>query len=180
MFKHWWFSALLKLESTCLRNQQFNMLWLNAQISRSFLEHRRVAERGSSTRCGTQHKWLGYSQSQDYCLLTILALFACRHFSLPNAPETPFTSRNKDSQIEGDDRPEGHIKAMFVWSEPNRSTLTNLSLRGALDKAYRKRVEENRTHIKTVAEVLLLTALQNIPQRGSTLRQMHHTTGVTF
>lgn len=30
----------------------------------------------------------------------------------------------------------------------------------------KKKVEENRTYIKTVAEVLLLTAMQNISQRG--------------
>ncbi len=36
----------------------------------------------------------------------------------------------------------------------------------ALDKKHQEVVEQNRTYIKTVAEVLLFTATQNISQRG--------------
>ncbi len=35
-----------------------------------------------------------------------------------------------------------------------------------MNKDYQKRVKEYRDYIKTVADVLLLTATQNIPQRG--------------
>lgn len=55
---------------------------------------------------------------------------------------------------------------MYAWSEHKREILTDSSVCDALDKAYKKQVEENRIYIKTVAEVLLLTAMQNIPQRG--------------
>lgn len=120
----------------------------------------------------SQHKWLEYSQSLDsvYC-------FACRHFSLPNASETPFTSHEgysnwkkamyKDGGFKGHEKSEGHMNAMYAWSEHKNNILTDSSVRDALDKAYnKKKVEENRIYIKTVAEVLLLTAMQNISQRG--------------
>uniref|UniRef100_A0A3Q4M441 HAT C-terminal dimerisation domain-containing protein n=1 Tax=Neolamprologus brichardi TaxID=32507 RepID=A0A3Q4M441_NEOBR len=50
-------------------------------------------------------------------------------------------------------------------SEHKNNILTDSSVRDALDKAYKKKVEENRIYIKTVAEVLL-TAMQNLSQRG--------------
>uniref|UniRef100_A0AAX7VMJ6 TTF-type domain-containing protein n=1 Tax=Astatotilapia calliptera TaxID=8154 RepID=A0AAX7VMJ6_ASTCA len=119
----------------------------------------------------SQHKWLEYSQSRDsvYC-------FACRHFSLPNASETPFTSHEgysnwkkamyKDGGFKGHEKSEGHTNAMYAWSEHKKNILTDSSVHDALDKAYKKKVEENRIYIKTVAEVLLLTAMQNLSQRG--------------
>uniref|UniRef100_A0A3P8QPS5 TTF-type domain-containing protein n=1 Tax=Astatotilapia calliptera TaxID=8154 RepID=A0A3P8QPS5_ASTCA len=119
----------------------------------------------------SQHKWLEYSQSRDsvYC-------FACRYFSIPNASETPFTSHEgysnwkkamyKDGGFKGHEKSEGHTNAMYAWSEHQKNILTDSSVRDALDKAYKKKVEENRIYIKTVAEVVLLTAMQNLSQRG--------------
>uniref|UniRef100_A0A3B4WFJ0 TTF-type domain-containing protein n=1 Tax=Seriola lalandi dorsalis TaxID=1841481 RepID=A0A3B4WFJ0_SERLL len=119
----------------------------------------------------THFTWSEYSQSHDsaYC-------FACRHFSLPNTPETPFTAQGgysnwkkamyKDGGFKWHEKSEGHVNAMFAWSEYKKNILTDSSIRDALDQAYIKKVEENRMYIKTIAEVLRLTAMQNIAQRG--------------
>lgn len=72
----------------------------------------------------------------------------------------------KDGGFKGHEKSEGHTNAMYAWSEHKKNILTDSSVRDALDKAYKKKVEENRIYIKTVAEVLLLTAMQNLSQRG--------------
>uniref|UniRef100_A0A8D3D2X9 DUF4371 domain-containing protein n=1 Tax=Scophthalmus maximus TaxID=52904 RepID=A0A8D3D2X9_SCOMX len=47
-----------------------------------------------------------------------------------------------------------------------KATASHSSLSAALNADYQKIVRENREYIKTIAETLLLTATQNIPQRG--------------
>lgn len=64
------------------------------------------------------------------------------------------------------EKSDGHVNAMFAWSEHKKAALTDSSMRDAINEAYNQKVQENRKYIKTVAEVLLLTATQNIAQRG--------------
>lgn len=64
------------------------------------------------------------------------------------------------------EKSDGHVNAMFAWGENKKAALTDSSIRDALNEAYKQQVLENRKYIKTVAEVLLLTATQNIAQRG--------------
>ena len=64
------------------------------------------------------------------------------------------------------EKSEGHVNAMFAWGEHKKAILTDSSICDALNEAYNKKVQENRKYIKTVAEVLLWTATQNIAQRG--------------
>ncbi|KAF3856817.1 hypothetical protein F7725_017540 [Dissostichus mawsoni] len=117
------------------------------------------------------HSWLEYSPSKDssHC-------YACRHFSLPSASESVFTSESgfshwkkamfKDGGFKLHEKSEYHINAMFAWNEHKRVALTDSSIVDMINKEYRKKVEENRSYIKTVADVLRLTATQNIAQRG--------------
>uniref|UniRef100_A0A672I8P6 TTF-type domain-containing protein n=1 Tax=Salarias fasciatus TaxID=181472 RepID=A0A672I8P6_SALFA len=113
------------------------------------------------------YPWLEYSQSQNssYC-------FACRHFSLPNTQASAFTSSLgfshwkkamfKDGGFKGHEKSEGHVNAMFAWGEHKKAALTDTSIRDVLNEAYNQKVHENRKYNETVAEVLLLTATQNI------------------
>uniref|UniRef100_A0A673GCT8 Uncharacterized protein n=1 Tax=Sinocyclocheilus rhinocerous TaxID=307959 RepID=A0A673GCT8_9TELE len=55
---------------------------------------------------------------------------------------------------------------MLARNEHKKRILTDTSMLNALDKKHQKIVEQSRTYIKTVAEVLLFTAMQNISQRG--------------
>ncbi|KAL7379973.1 hypothetical protein ABVT39_009419 [Epinephelus coioides] len=117
------------------------------------------------------HPCLEYLQSKDgaYC-------FACGHFSLPDAPRTVFTSfegyRNwrkatmKDSGFCSHAQSEGHVNAMFAWTKNKKIMAKNTSLFGLMDKQKKKQVVENQYYIKTLAEILVLTATENIAQRG--------------
>lgn len=118
-----------------------------------------------------EYPWIEYSQSQNsaHC-------FVCRHFSLPSAPQSAFTSSSgfanwkkalyKDGGFAMHSKSEHHVNAMLAWSDYKRGAESNTSLLKSINKDYQKRVKENRDYIKTVADVLLLTATQNIPQRG--------------
>lgn len=59
-----------------------------------------------------------------------------------------------------------HKQAMIAWRDYQRAVKTNATLANVLNKEHTKQVKENREYIKTIGEVLLLTARQNITQRG--------------
>lgn len=109
------------------------------------------------------------NQDSAYC-------FACRHFSLPNTPESAFTSQSgfcnwkkalfKDSGFKLHSKTEHHINAMYAWNQHKRAVNSNSSMLDLINEERKKKVEENRTYIKTIADVLLLTGTQNIAQRG--------------
>ncbi|KAF3853702.1 hypothetical protein F7725_014390, partial [Dissostichus mawsoni] len=61
---------------------------------------------------------------------------------------------------------ERHTHAMIAWKDYQRAVTSNATLANVLNKEHNKLVQENREYIKTIAEVLLLTATQNIAQRG--------------
>lgn len=72
----------------------------------------------------------------------------------------------KDGGFKLHEKSDSHITAMLAWSEQKRSALTDASVLDMINKEYKKKVEENRSYIKTLADVLLLTATQNIEQRA--------------
>lgn len=55
---------------------------------------------------------------------------------------------------------------MYAWTEYKRGIDSNRSILDALSEGRKQKVDENKKYIKTIAEVLLLTATQNIAQRG--------------
>ncbi|ROL44969.1 Zinc finger MYM-type protein 1 [Anabarilius grahami] len=55
---------------------------------------------------------------------------------------------------------------MFAWREYKNRMLSDSGLMDLIDQEYKRKVEENRRYIKTIAEVLLLTATQKQAQRG--------------
>ena len=127
-------------------------------------------EKGFQQLC-KENSWVVYSVNQDstYC-------FACRHFSLPSVPESAFTSQSgfciwkkalfKDSGFKLHSKAEHHINAMYAWNQHKRGVDTNSSMLDTINEDRKKKVEENCAYIKTIADVLLLTATQNIAQRG--------------
>ncbi|KAF3843310.1 hypothetical protein F7725_002159 [Dissostichus mawsoni] len=114
------------------------------------------------------HPWLEYSKMSDsaHC-------YACRHFSPPNSTDTELDSPSgfkKATYKEGGfaihAKSERHTQAMIAWKDYQRAVTSNATLANVLNKEQNKQVQENREHIKTIAEVLLLTATQNIAQSG--------------
>ncbi len=55
---------------------------------------------------------------------------------------------------------------LYVWNQHKRAINSNLSMLDLINEERKKKVEENCVYIKTIADVLLLTATQNIAQRG--------------
>lgn len=54
---------------------------------------------------------------------------------------------------------------MFAWTENKKIMDKNTSMFGLMDEQKKKQVAENQYYIKT-AEILVLTATENIAQRG--------------
>ncbi|XP_034093508.1 zinc finger MYM-type protein 1-like [Gymnodraco acuticeps] len=113
--------------------------------------------------------WLEYSLSQDaaYC-------FACRHFV--SAKASVFTAEHgysnwkkatsKDSGFSVHARSDTHVNAMIAWTEYKSMAGRNTTILGMMGDENQKQVTENQKYIKTLADILLLTATQNISQRG--------------
>ncbi|XP_063070750.1 probable serine/threonine-protein kinase irlF [Engraulis encrasicolus] len=118
-----------------------------------------------------EHTWLEYSQAQNaaYC-------FACRHFGFSKGQGTVFTSKggysnwkkatNKDGGFTLHSKSEAHGNAMMAWGEHQKMTKNKTSVLGMMSKTNKDQIEENKHYLKTLAEVLLLTATQNIALRG--------------
>jgi hypothetical protein len=118
-----------------------------------------------------EHTWLEYSQAQNaaYC-------FACRHFGCSKGQGTVFSSKggysnwkkatNKDGGFSLHSKSEAHANAMMAWGEYQKMAKNKTSVLGMISKTNKDQIEENKHYLKTIGEVLLLTATQNIAQRG--------------
>ena len=118
------------------------------------------------------HPWLEYSQLADAAFC-----FACRHFlSHDKDGETAFTSvgfnnwkraHESNSGLTQHAKSDSHMTAIVMCTQYRELKDKNVgSVMQLQSEAYCKQVSENRQYVKTVAEVLLLTATQNIAQRG--------------
>lgn len=61
---------------------------------------------------------------------------------------------------------EHHRSAMFAWSQHKLAVENKASMVTSMNKEREKQIAENQMYIKAIAEVLLLTAVQNMSQRG--------------
>uniref|UniRef100_A0A1A8SMM0 Uncharacterized protein n=1 Tax=Nothobranchius rachovii TaxID=451742 RepID=A0A1A8SMM0_9TELE len=72
----------------------------------------------------------------------------------------------KDSGFCSHARSESHVNAMFAWTENRKTMDKNASLFAIMDEENKKQVTENQYYIKTLAEILVLTATENVAQRS--------------
>ena len=119
-----------------------------------------------------RYSWLEYSQECD-----AIFCFPCRHFCHPgygNAEET-FTktgfrrwkkAHGKDGAIMKHINSQCHKMSVMSWNDFERNKAAKTSVEKALNENYRKKVNENRHYMKTIGEIVLITATQNIAQRG--------------
>ena len=66
-----------------------------------------------------------------------------------------------------------HKQAWLAWVDYKKMKQLDTSVLQMASDAYKKEVQENREYIKTLADVLLLTAKQNIAQRGHREQAKH-------
>ena len=74
-------------------------------------------------------------------------------------------AQDSDSGFKKHVKSETHNSAMMRWNEFKTMVDQSTSVHQMVSEAYAKKVHENR-HIKTIGEVLLLTATQDVAQRG--------------
>jgi hypothetical protein len=118
------------------------------------------------------HSWLEYSQKTDAAFC-----FACRHFqSQCKDVEPAFTSvgfsnwkraHENNAGLTQHEKCDSHLTAFVMWTQHRELKAKHVgSVMQLQSEAYSKQVAENRHYLKTIAEVLLLTATQNLAQRG--------------
>ncbi|XP_068114995.1 zinc finger MYM-type protein 1-like [Hyperolius riggenbachi] len=118
----------------------------------------------------TTFNWIEYSQSEDavYC-------FPCRHFPQPNKSANAFVrlgfqnwkkAIGKDGSLTIHNSAEAHKASHVAWCEFQIRTRDGRTLNTMLGEEHCKLVTENRHYIKTICDILRLTASQCIAQRG--------------
>lgn len=63
-------------------------------------------------------------------------------------------------------RSDRHKQAMVTWRDYQKAAASNATLVNVLNKEHNRQIRENREYVNTIGEVLLLTATQNMAQRG--------------
>lgn len=122
-------------------------------------------------------KWIEYSVSEDAVFCHV-----CRHFGKSKSGHfisVGFRSWNKChgkdkyiNYLQGHQESESHSEALteycsYTCSRVKNSESSSSSVLGMLSQAHSKAVEENRHYMKTLCEILLLTAQLKIAQRES-------------
>jgi hypothetical protein len=107
------------------------------------------------------------------------------HVSLLNTPESVFTSQSgfcnwkkalfKYSGFKLHSKAEHHLNAVYAWNQHKRAIDSNLSMLDVINED--RKVEENCTYIKIIADVLLLTITQSIAQTGHRVSYDSHNKG---
>ena len=116
--------------------------------------------------------WLEYSILKDAAFCS-----PCRFFALTGKgrAEETFTSlgyrdwkhaTGKRGVLEKHDSSHSHRQAMILWQDFERNIDKGTGISNVLDSARSARIKEKRHYIKTVADILLLCARQNIALRG--------------
>ena len=119
-----------------------------------------------------KYDWAEYSQQRD-----AMFCFACRHFAPATSgnADDAFTksgfrrwkkAHGKDGSIARHLNSLCHKSSYIAWADYRRNKLENTSIAQSISEAYQKKVRENRHYVKTLGEILLLTATQAIAQRG--------------
>ena len=120
----------------------------------------------------SSYSWLEYSAQSDAAFC-----FACRHFPppSPSTQESVFTTIGYKNWKKATYRDGGfishvksdiHVVAMASWADFKIMAKRGTSVAQMVSDSYLRQVADNRLYIQSLGEVLLLTATQDIAQRG--------------
>ena len=71
----------------------------------------------------------------------------------------------KDAGFKVQEKSESHVNTTFAWPEHKKAIFPKILL-DSIEEEYQRKGKESHKYITIEAEVLLLTAMQNIAQRG--------------
>lgn len=128
--------------------------------------------RSFSSRWYSKYTWLEYS-----CSRNAVFCYACRLFSGPGMGRAEETFKSigycdwkhatgKHGLLEKHDKCRAHKVAMVAWGSYERNQQQGLTIEHRLDSARSIQIQRNRHYIKTVAEVIILCARQDLALRG--------------
>ena len=118
----------------------------------------------------SKYRWLEYSQERDsaYC-------YACRIFAISAKKSDAFThtgfrdwkhATGQNGSLAKHDSSHTHRQAMLSWAEYVKNADRNTLIGDRLDSTRCQQIQENRHYLKSIAEVILLCARQDLALRG--------------
>ncbi len=121
------------------------------------------------------HSWLEYSRILDTDIVmpvNILALPIAQSRFLRVVSKTGRRQPTRKGDLEF--RSERHKQAMVAWKDYETAVKKKQNFADVLNKEHDKQIKDNWEYMKTIAEVLLLTATQNIAQGDTMLCLMRN------
>ena len=121
------------------------------------------------------YRWLEYSVKLDACFCYPCRLFGSNGGGSSSRPVQVFTmtgfknwkhATGKSGSLAVHDACSSHRQAVVAWDMYNVTAKCGVTVADQLDSARAEQVRNNRHYIKTIAEVLLLCAKQDIALRG--------------
>ena len=136
-----------------------------------------------STLTGTKRRSFNYDWFEKYCWLEYSKerdaafCYACRIFSVSaiGKKSDVFTcsgfrdwkhATGQNGSLAKHDSSYTHKQAMLSWAEFVKNANKNTSIGDRLDSTRRQQIQENRCYLKTIAEIILLCARQDLVLRG--------------
>ena len=121
------------------------------------------------------YRWLEYSVKLDACFCYPCRLFGSNGGGSSSRPVQVFTmtgfknwkhATGKSGSLAVHDTCSSHRQAVVAWDMYNVTAKSGVTVADQLGSARAEKVRNNRHYIKTIAEVLLLCAKQDIALRG--------------
>ena len=105
------------------------------------------------------YPWLSYN-----CETKTACCYPCQKYL--NAHDFTFDNWKKIERLTKHHKSENHQTAMAKWIDSRANKKKNTSILSKLQESHKQYVKENRDYFKVIIECIILTAQQNIAQRG--------------
>ena len=121
------------------------------------------------------YDWLEYSVEMDACFCYPCRMFGAQGSQFGSRPESTFTlngyrdwkhATGKSGVLNGHAKCFSHKQAQAAWSQYKLNHALGKTLPERMGKSHSEAIQQNRHYLKTIAEVILLCAKQDLALRG--------------